>query len=581
MRVRLVWLSAACLLLTAIVRAQVTSPLDQLFADYYEDALRWAPERATSLGRADYNHLWSDWSKTGRESRQAARRQYLARLQPLETSALPNDQKLNAALLRYQIQQALDTDDIDTFIYSLYQGAGSSVHSQAFTTIQAMPARSVKDYEQILTRLESLPEYATQRIDALREGMSRGIVQAAVVVDIIAEQVRAQSEQSAEASPLLGAFRAFPASIPADQQAQLRSRAERAYREAFLPSWRNLHVFLSGDYRKAARPDMSLSSLPRGGDMYRALVRRETTTSMTPDEIFALGEREVARIEGEMQGILKEVGFTGTLSAFAAKLDADPTMHFRDREDMLVFERNIAKQAEPGLPALFKRLPRAPFGIRPTRPEVEAVTATYYDAPAVDGTRAGFVNLNTYRAETQVKYDKVSLILHEGVPGHHLQQSLQRELTDTPDFRKSFRATAFSEGWGLYAESLGEELGLYRDPIILFGRLTSERFRAVRLVVDTGLHARGWSRQRATDYFKEHAPTSSLAEIDRYVAQPAQALAYKVGELKITELRRRAERELGSTFDLREFHDLVLSGGTLPLELLEVRVDEYIRRTKR
>lgn len=578
MRLRWAGLYLIVGLATGVVHSQARSPLDQLFADYYEDTLKWAPERATSLGRNDYNDRWSDWSKEGRDRIQAARRQYLARLQPLETGRLTEEERLNASLLHGQLQQAIETADLDVFIYALYQGAGRSVHSQAFTAIGAMPARSVRDYEQILARLETLPLYVAQRINALREGMNRGIVQAAVVIDIIAGQVQRQAEQDPEASPLLAAFRSFPAGIPANEQARLRSRAEAAYREAFQPSWRRLHLFLNEDYRRVARANVSLASLPGGDQLYRALVRRETTTGMTAEEIFALGEREVVRIETAMQAIAKEAGFSGTVSEFASKLDADPAMHFRDREEMLVFVRNIAMQAEPGLPQLFKRLPRAPFGVRPIRPDVEAATANYYDPPAFDGSRAGFVNLNTYKAETQMKYDKVSLILHEGVPGHHLQLALQRERTDVPEFRKLASSTAFLEGWGLYAESLGNELGLYRDPVVRFGWLTSERFRAVRLVVDTGLHAKGWSRQQAIDYFKLHAPTNPLAEIDRYIAQPGQALAYKMGELKLTELRRRTEQALGPRFDLRDFHDVVLTGGNLPLDLIEQQVDAYIRR---
>ena len=297
--------------------------------------------------------------------------------------------------------------------------------------------------------------------------------------------------------------------------------------------------------------------------------------------ISKFGEDKLRARASELEKVAAETGFHGTLNEFERKLESSPEFLFHGREEMLVYCRNAAMIAEPELPRLFKKLPRMPFGIRAIPEDREASTASHYNGPATDGSRAGFVYINCYQPEKQVKYNKEALILHEGVPGHHLQIALQREIEGLPEFRKSGGYSAFSEGWGLYAESLGSELGLYRDPYSRFGRLSSERFRAARLVIDTGLHAMGWSRAQAIDYFHTHAAGMSVAEIDRYIAWPGQALSYKMGELKITELRRLAEQKLGGRFDIREFHDVVLRNGALPLEMLEEQVMAYINAALR
>jgi prolyl oligopeptidase len=301
---------------------------------------------------------------------------------------------------------------------------------------------------------------------------------------------------------------------------------------------------------------------------------------MTPDQIHKLGLAEVRRIEGEMRSILREAHFTGTIEEFEETLWNQAEQRFETKEEILIFCRNIASIVEPHLPKLFKRLPRMPFGVRAISAAGGAWSPNYYERPAPDGMRGAFVNINVHQHEEQVKYDKEPLMLHEGMPGHHLQQALQFEMQDVPEFRKAYSATAYVEGWGLYAESLGGELGLYRELSSRFGRLSSERYRAVRLVVDTGMHAFGWSRRRAVDYIEEHAPGLAPSEVDRYISLPGQALAYKIGELKIKALRQRAERHLGTRFDIRDFHDVVLRNGPLPLDLLEQQVDTYLQAAK-
>jgi prolyl oligopeptidase len=306
------------------------------------------------------------------------------------------------------------------------------------------------------------------------------------------------------------------------------------------------------------------------------LIHAYTTTRMTPEQIHQLGLQEVARVEKEMERLARAAGFTGTVAAYEQQLAASPGMHFSSQAEMIQYARDVLARLQPALPRLFKRVPKMAVDVRPIPADREASTASNYTAGTADGTRPAWFNMNTYRPQEQVRYRTEALVLHETVPGHHLQIGIARELQGLPEFRKVFTAAAFSEGWGLYAESLGSELGVYADPTTKFGQLTSEQFRAVRLVVDTGIHAMGWSRDRAREYFSQHVPAQSLAEIDRYISRPGQALAYKLGELKIKELRRKAEQALGSRFDVREFHDVVLRNGTLPLDMLDEQVTAYI-----
>jgi prolyl oligopeptidase len=355
--------------------------------------------------------------------------------------------------------------------------------------------------------------------------------------------------------------------------------AETIYTDRFLPAWRKLRAFVAATYAPRARAGIALSAVPHGDDAYALLVRRWTTTSMSPAVIHQTGLDEVKRIEAEMQRIGRELGFDATLQELEATLRADPDVHFDTREDILSFCRTTLKTIEGQLPKLFKRLPQTPLGCQSVPQDRETVWPNFYEGPAGDG-RGAFINLVTSQPEGQVRFDKATLILHEGLPGHHLQQSLQTEMRDVPEFRRAYSSSAYVEGWAVYAESLGSELGLYRDPYSRLGRLSRERYWAARLVADTGIHARGWSRRQTEDYFQAHAAAHSLADIDQFIAWPGQALAYTVGGLKLKDLRQRAERALGPRFDVREFHDVVLRNGALPLDLLEQEVDTYIQLTK-
>ena len=560
------------LLAPALASGQ-TEALHKIFSDAFEAQLRESPETATSVGRNEYNDRWSDWSPAAIERHRARVTAQIAALDGVSLDGVSAQDRLSARLLRYVSRQDLDDQALQLYLLRVSQLYG--FHNQVYVTIDRMPARSVRDYENIIARLRAIPAYVDQNIALLDEGIARGIVQPRIVADRVNRQIAVQAGQAAASSALLAAFRDFPANIPKEEQQRLRTLAVAAYEQQFLPAWKKLQAYMTGTYALKARETTAVTALPNGKEIYRLLIERATTTSMTPEAIHRLGESEVRRIETEMEAAVRETGFTGTLAEFQRQLAASPEQHFRSQEEMLVWCRNIAMIVAPELPRLFAHMPAFVFGVRPIPEDREQASATNAEFPKPDGSGPGWMNLNTYQPEKQVRYDKESLTLHEAVPGHILQGAIAQSVAGLPEFRRFYFNSAFGEGWALYAESLGAELGLYRDPYTRFGRLTSERFRAVRLVVDTGLHALGWSREQALAYFAQHAPEETAAEIDRYIAWPGQALAYKIGELKIQELRRQAEKALGPKFDIRAFHDAVLRNGALPLDLLDAQVRSY------
>jgi prolyl oligopeptidase len=557
---------------------QRNESLHELFKDYFEDQLREAPEFATIRGRTEYNDRWTDWSRAAVERRFQQRQRYLERLRPLESQPLSEQDNLSARFFRYLLERQNDTESLNVYLLRMQQMFGA--HTRVFQTIDLMPRNTVRDYENIIRRLSAVPTYIDQNIDLFQDAIARGLVQPSMVVERVQAQLRAQVLEPAASTELLTAFRKWPAGIPESERQRLSAQAAMAYTNAFVPAWRKLADFVEKTYAPKARTSIAASSLPDGQKLYAAQVRTMTTTTLSPQQIHELGKNEVQRLEGEMLQVVKEAGIQGTVHDYEKQLADSPDQHFRSKEEMLAYCRNVAKIAEPELPRLFRKIPRLLYGIRAIPAAVEASTASNAQFPAPDWSRPGWFNLNAYQPEKQVKYDKEALVLHEAVPGHIFQGSIALEMGELPDFRKTARLSAYGEGWALYAESLGAELGLYRDPPSRLGQLASERFRAVRLVVDTGMHAIGWSRAQAVDYFTTHAPAMSIAEIDRYISWPAQALSYKMGQLKILELRQRAEKELGSRFDVRDFHDVVLRNGPLPMELLEETVGAYIRQKR-
>ncbi len=562
------------LLLTLVIQLMPAQSMDSFFKDTFEQMLRQDPQFATSIGRHEYDNRWTDWSKAAREQRRQFFEERLKTASSFSTSGLSDENHLTLRIVQYDFHSELEAWDLSIHLLSVGQLFG--IHNRVYILMDRMPARTVHDYENIIARLRAIPTYVDQNIEILNEAVTTKMMQPRVVTDLVTQQLAAQMNQDAEHSHLLDGFRNFPSNIPQTDQQRLRTEATDAYNQQFLPAWHKLHDYMATMYTQHVRPSDSLSSIPNGREDYAILVRRLTTTDMAPEQIHSLGEQEVKRIEGEMRAVAAETGFKGTLQEFQQKMTADPEQHFRSKDEMLVYCRNIAKIIEPNLPNQFHQLPMLLYGVRPIPADREAATATNAQAPSPDFTTPGWFNLNTYQPEKQVKYDKQSLVLHEAVPGHIFQITLAQAQQTLPDIRKFYFNSAYIEGWALYSESLGAQLGLYKDPYSRFGQLASERFRAVRLVIDTGIHQLGWTREQALQYFHDHAPEESAAEIDRYISWPAQALSYKMGQLRIVSLRAAAEKQLGPKFDVRAFNDAVIRDGTLPLDLLSEQINGFI-----
>ncbi|HZW59884.1 MAG TPA: DUF885 domain-containing protein, partial [Woeseiaceae bacterium] len=426
----------------------------------------------------------------------------------------------------------------------------------------------------------ALPEYIEQTMALQEEGRKTGYMPPKILMQRIPDQLSQQLVENAQDSPFYRAFRDLPASIPDAERQRLRAQATEVIEDAIVPAYRQFSRYFNDRYLPASRDSIGASELPDGKAFYEYRVRHFTTTDLTPDEVHRLGLEEVRRIRDEMQLIIDELDFDGSFAEFLDFLRTDPQFYYDDPDQLFEAYLATCKRIDPKLVKLFGKLPRMPYGLRPIPDNIAPDTTTaYYSRPAADGSRPGYYYVNLYRPEVRPKYEIEVLSVHEAVPGHHLQIALQMELDDMPAFRRYSGFTAFTEGWGLYSESLGYELGLYQDPYSHFGALTYEMWRAVRLVVDTGMHYKGWSRQQAIDFFKANAAKTELDiinEIDRYIAWPGQALAYKIGQLKMLELRHKAERMLGKRFDIRAFHDALLAGGALPLEVLETRMDRWI-----
>ncbi|HEX3345334.1 MAG TPA: DUF885 domain-containing protein, partial [Polyangiaceae bacterium] len=446
----------------------------------------------------------------------------------------------------------------------------------------ALPFASTHDYDAWLARLRALPAYVEQTTELLREGVREHVVEARVIMERVPAQIAAQIVDDPEKSPFFAPLRHVPSSIPAAERDRLVREARAAITQQVVPAYRRFQAFFAAEYLPACFPAVGAWQLPRGDEAYAYLVRLHTTTAIRPQEAHDLGLREVARIRGEMLALVQKVGFKGGLPEFFTWLRSDPQFFFHDPRALFEAYEATAKRIDPRLVLEFKTLPRTPYGVEaiPAAMAPDSPTA-YYREPAADGSRAGTFFVNLYEPEARPKWEMMALAMHESVPGHHLQIALANEQQGLPDFRRHGDWTAFVEGWGLYAESLGDDMGLYDDPYSKFGQLTYEMWRAVRLVVDTGMHAFHWDRKRAIDYFLENTPKTVLDvtnEVDRYIAWPGQALAYKIGQLEILRLRERARAALGDRFDVREFHDVVLRDGAIPLDLLAQHVEAWIAR---
>jgi uncharacterized protein (DUF885 family) len=575
---RTVRMFAATLLLAGgTAHADAGRDFATLLDDAWEWQLRENPVFASRLGDRRYNDQWTDLSIEAIERRQQEQRQFLDRLLAIDSAKLEETDRLNYDLFRRDLQNDIAGHRFRSYLMPVsHRGGVQTLES----TAENLRLQSTEDFEDWLKRMEAVDEVIGQTMALQERGRRAAYMPPGILMERVPPQIRTQLVEDAEESPFFAAFDNMPDAIPAEEQERLRRAAVRIIDREIVPAYRDYSRYFERTYLPASRDSIGASELPYGEEFYRHQTRVYTTTSMTPEEIHELGLSEVQRIRAEMQSIIDELEFEGDFGAFLQFLRTDPRFYYDTPEELFEAYLATSKRIDPELVHLFGRLPRMPYGLRPIPDNIAPDTTTaYYSRPAGDGSRAGYYYVNLYRPEVRPKYEIEVLTVHEAVPGHHLQIALAQEQENVPEFRKYSGFTAFIEGWGLYSESLGHELGLYKDPYSKFGALTYEMWRAVRLVVDTGIHSRGWTRQQAIDFFKDNAAKTELDivnEIDRYIGNPAQALAYKIGQLKILALRTEAEQALGKDFDIREFHDELLGAGALPLEVLEIRMKAWL-----
>ena len=572
-----IWAILAGIMVSGTGFADATDDFHALLDEHWEWMLDVNPVMASTLGDRRGNDRWADLSIDAIEARHAARREFLRRVYAIDRTALGEEDQLNYELFRRELQ-----DDIDRFQFNGHLLPFS--HRGGIQNPENLTSRlrfvTPADYEDWIARIAALDEQIDASIALAERGRRNGIVSPKILMERIPAQLELQVVETAQESPLWNVFKALPESFTPAERESIRAAASDAIENEALPAFRRLNSYFNDEYLVAARDSIGLSELPNGSAWYEHLARSFTTTRMTPDEIHRLGLEEVARIRGEMMQIIEEVEFDGSFNDFLVYLRTDPQFYFETPEALYTEYLAVSKRIDPELVKLFGYLPRMPYGVKPIPDSIAPDTTTaYYSPPAADGSRAGIYWVNLFRPEVRPKYEIEVLSVHEAMPGHHLQIAIQQELGDIPNFRRFMGFTAFVEGWGLYSERLGYDLGLYKDPYSRFGQLTYDMWRAVRLVVDTGMHYKGWTRQQAIDFFKDNAAKAEhdiVNEIDRYLLMPGQALAYKVGQLKMLQLRERAQVELGDNFDIRAFHDHLLGAGALPLDLLERRMDKWV-----
>jgi uncharacterized protein (DUF885 family) len=556
--------------------------LRRLFDLAWDYRLQETPEIGTFIGDPRHQDRWSDLSAAATERSKVETRKILEALLSIDREKLAERERTDYDLFRKKLESGIEGFRFPSEALTLHQMGG--IQQGIPQVLTYMRPTTVEGYQAVLSRLREIPTVVDQMIARLEKGLAAGVTPPRITLRDVPGQVQALIVDDPMTSPMLTAFKEMPQTIPADERERMTREAVRAYQERIVPSLRKLHRYLTETYVPGAREEIAASALPDGEAWYALAVRESTTTDLTPRQIHDIGLAEVKRIRAEMDEVIRSTGFQGSFEEFLTFLRTDPQFYFEKPEDLVTAYREICKRADPELVKLFGRLPRLPYGVD-VIPEYAAKSQTtaYYSQGSLAAGRPGMYSVNTYDLKSRPRYEMEALSLHEAVPGHHLQVSLAQEIEGIPTWRRYDDYTAYVEGWGLYAESLGEEMGFYKDPYSKFGQLTYEMWRAVRLVVDTGMHALGWSREQAIDYFKANAGKAEhdiTVEIDRYIVVPGQALAYKIGELKIKELRAYAEKELGAKFDVRAFHDEVLGKGALPLDLLEKNVRGWVAGRK-
>ena len=547
-----------------------------LFEEQYESDLREFPERATAFGDYRYNDKLADHSLAAIVQHHKMDQAFLARLKAISTAGFSDQDQLSHDLLVRVLQQRIADFDLKEYEMPINQQNG--IHTGLADLPNSVPLDSVKHYEDYVARLHQIPRVLNQTTDVLRAGMKDKLMP----VRFLLEKLPVQCQGIIDADPFLLPTKKYPASISPEDQKRLTQQITDAINSDVIPAYKAFAAFLRTEYAPKGRTALAITSLPEGQKRYQNDIYGRTTTRMTPDEIHQLGLREIERIQAEMTVIAKKEGFTD-LASFRAALKTNPKYIPTSAEQILDDFRHYIAQMEPKLQELFTLLPKAPVTVEAI-PAFESAAATHYVTGTPDGKRPGRVVVATSNFAERSLVDDEAIAYHEGVPGHHMQLSVLQQLTGLPKFRlHGLGFNAYNEGWALYAEQLGKEVGFYQDPVSDYGRLSSELFRAVRLVVDTGIHSKGWTRDQVVDFFRKSGAVDEptiQSETDRYIAWPAQALSYKLGQLKFRELRERSLRELGPKFDIRSFHDEMLNGGTLPLDLLEARTDKWIAQQK-
>jgi uncharacterized protein (DUF885 family) len=564
-------------------RPNPASEARALFREYREFQLREDPLAATAAGDARFDARMPSMAMEDIARRVEEQRGLLDRLARLDTVRMSEDDRISRAMMERELRLAVDGFALQNHLLPLTVDDGFHI---AFAQLPAsMPFRSAQDYENYIARLRAFPTWVDQHIALLREGLRTGYTLPRIVLDGYEVTIQSHMVEDPAASVFWAPFTLFPAAVAAADRDRLQQQGRDAIEQAVVPGYRAFLDFMLGEYVPGARETIGASAMPNGEAFYQYQIRNFTTLDLSADSIHAIGLSEVARIRTEMQAIIDGLGFRGSFDQFLTFLRTDPRFYAKTPEELLQRAAWIAKRMDGRLPALFGRLPRVPYTVAPVPDHIAPkYTAGRYVQATPGGTEPGYYWVNTYALESRPLYVLEALTLHEAVPGHHLQVALAQELTDLPAFRRHSYLSAFGEGWGLYSERLGLEAGMYADPYSDFGRLTYEMWRACRLVVDTGIHAKGWTRQQAMDYMAGNTALSLhevRTETDRYISWPGQALAYKLGELKIRELRARAETDLGDLFDVRAFHDVVLGAGSIPLNVLERRVNDWIARNRR
>ena len=558
-----------------------TKALHGIFHDYWEENLKRQPEFASTIGDKRYNDQVADRSVKAINEWLAAEQDFLMKLATIDPTGLSDQDQVSRELLIRRLTDDQEAADFKEWEMPINQMSG--IHSQYPQLVAQLSFTTTKDYDDWIARLHKIPGAFDQVSANMAIGIEDKRVPPKYLLEKTLEQVNQLANQKPEDSPLASPLKKFPASVSTAEQTRIKTEMLDAISKEVLPAYKRFARFLEVSYIPAGRTEPGISALPDGAKYYQFLIHHTTTTNLTADQIHQIGLDEVKKDEAEMLAIAQKLGFQD-LKSFEASLKTNPKLHPTSAEQLLDATHGYLGPMQAKLPSLFGHLPKTPFEVAPVPDYLEKTSApAYYEAGSPDGSRPGRLRIDTYNATTRNLYQVEDLSYHEGLPGHHLQISIAREMQGVPEFRKFSGYTAFSEGWGLYAERLGKDVGFYQDPYSDYGRLEGDIWRAIRLVVDTGVHSQHWTREQMVDFFHDHSAideTSIQAEVDRYVAWPSQALAYKIGQLKILELRARAQKELGDKFDIRAFHDQVIDSGAMPLDVLDQRITSWIANQK-